>query len=71
MTCEDHTWTWGEEPLTCECFYCEAKSVMVPGKGEFFVRDGNVIEVIESELMEPGTKDWAWRVWTDPQGDDE
>lgn len=43
----------------------------VPDRGEYFVRDGEVIEIIESELMEPGTASWAWRVWTDPQGDDD
>jgi hypothetical protein len=43
----------------------------VPDQGEYFVRNGKVIKIDESELLEPGTEYWAWRVWTEPQGGDD
>jgi len=57
----------------CPCMDCQIMydgGVTVPVKGEYFVRDGKIIKVLESELMEPGSEDWAWRVWTEPQGDE-
>jgi hypothetical protein len=61
-----------DEICYCDEFLAhERHTVDVPAEGEFLVRDGKVIPVLETELMEPGTEDWAWRVWTDPQGEDD
>ena len=46
-------------------------TVSVPAEGEYLVRDGKVIEVIESELTEIGTEDWRYSVWVEPENDDE
>ena len=43
----------------------------VPARGEYFVRDGKIIPVLESELTDPGAEEWAWNLWTRPQEDDD
>jgi hypothetical protein len=46
-------------------------TVSVPAQGEYLVRDGKVIEVIESELMEIGTEDRRYSVWVTPEDDED
>lgn len=49
----------------------EVEAVIVPAKGEFFVRDGKVIEVVESKMVASRSDFYAYTVWVQPEEDDD
>lgn len=57
----------------CSCYGTKYKHVHVPVTGEFFVRNGKVLEVMESDGIDNGGDDQcdAWTVYTVREDDDE
>lgn len=64
-----------EDEKKCKCPRCNcfAGLVHVPATGEFFVRNGEVLEVMESDGIDNGGDDQcdAWTVYTVREDDDE
>lgn len=42
----------------------EIEAVLVPVKGDFLIRDGEVIQAVEVSLLDVDSEYMAWTVWT-------